>query len=159
MVNNMMQAYRNFFFHYFNLNQSTGRKDYWLATFVNIIVALIFYSVSSFLFYLLGMTDQVLVLNLIVAFAMIIWLILATAFILAILIPMVTISFRRYRDTGVSMWLFWIEPLLLLGLLGLLSEEFSDGYTNIWVVVVTGLFLVADILVKLLPSASQSDSE
>nr|WP_244269347.1 DUF805 domain-containing protein [Fructobacillus durionis] len=154
-----MQAYRNFFFHYFNLKQTTGRKDYWLATFVNLIVALIFYAVSSFLFYLLGITDQFLILNLFVAFAMIIWLILATFFALAILIPMFTLSFRRYRDTGLSMWAFWIEPFLLIALLFLLTEEFSDGFTNIWAVWITGLLLVADILIKLLPTASQTDSE
>ncbi|MCK8617351.1 DUF805 domain-containing protein [Fructobacillus sp. M158] len=150
-----MKAYQEFFEHYFNIQGRTGRPSYWAVTALNLLFLAAFYLVFKFLFMILNMVDGLLLLDLLVAFITIVVVVLLTFFVLAILIPSVTISVRRYRDTGLPNAFLLVLPALFLAICWCLSEFISDGYLSIWAVLVTGFFLLADILIKLLPSATE----
>ncbi|MBS9335322.1 DUF805 domain-containing protein [Fructobacillus sp. M1-13] len=155
----MIQAYQNFLRHSFSLTTVTKRGTYWLVTLINLAILAVFYIGFDLLFALLTAVQWLYFFDLVVAFFMIVWLILATLFVLVTLIPNITMSFRRYRDTGLPTSCFMIEPVLLLSFFWFCSENLNNGYASIWSIFATGLFLLADILVKLLPSAVEKNAK
>ncbi|MBS9336468.1 DUF805 domain-containing protein [Fructobacillus papyrifericola] len=148
-----MKAYQDFLEHYFNLSERTNRSTYWAVAVINLLFLVGFALVFKLLFTLLTMVEWFFILDILVAFITITWLVLTTFFLLAIFIPSITISVRRYRDTGLSLSFFVIEPAVFLAICWCVSEYVVDGYASIWAVVITGLLLLADVLIKLLPSA------
>ena len=86
----MIEAYKLFWKNFANFNGRARRRDYWLAYLANVIIAVV-----------------LMVLPMLVEPLAIVFAILSIVFGLAILVPMLAISWRRLHDIGKSgVWYF-----------------------------------------------------
>ncbi|MCO0831971.1 DUF805 domain-containing protein [Fructobacillus sp. W13] len=155
----MIDAYFKFITLTFNVKEKTSRKDYWLATFANLVILALFAAGADGFVRIL--TDVMLprILDIIFAFAALIWMMFAVLFIIGTLLPNLTMSFRRYKDTGISSWFFLVELALYLAAFIYLSQYVLNGYATILTTLLTVFFLLADVLIKLLPSERDTEAE
>ncbi|MBS9338546.1 DUF805 domain-containing protein [Fructobacillus sp. M2-14] len=148
----MILAYGKFLELTFDFTGKTTRKDYWLASLVNFIIVLLFAAGIDGFARILTEVALPHILDIIFAFAAMIWIMFALLFIIGTILPNVSMSFRRYRDAGVSKWLFIVEAAFLISLLVFVSQWALNGYTTILATLIMVMLLLADVLIKLLPS-------
>lgn len=89
----MIRAYKRMIKNSFNISGRTGRRDYWLAVFVNIIIWIII-NLSLGVLGAIGISLDILMI------------VFSLLYIFLVLIPMFTMGVRRLHDTGRSAWCF-----------------------------------------------------
>ena len=131
----MFDAYKKFWKGYVDFTGRSTRSDYWLAVLANLILIVLFYAVLGTLAAIdvsvnQGASDFGIVMSLIMITAF-------TIYIIAALLPLLTIRIRRLRDAGYH-WacLFFslipgIGAIILLVLLCQPSKyEYAQTYNN-----------------------------
>lgn len=156
----MIRAFKTYWLKYFQFRGRTSRANYWWVTLINFAIAVFAYLLFAFLLsnpvidsvQTLGHSGGYLLITCglgLVAF-------LFTVYRLVTFIPDLSISYRRYMDTGLSPYFFIVEPLMLFfGLwmfYGRLTMYDPNSQMPIWVVPIFLILFLADFLIKILPT-------
>ena len=102
----MVEAYLKMLSNYAVFTGRSRRRDYWLATLMNLIIIVVLLLLSSLLS---------------------IFMILYYLYALAILVPGIALSIRRLHDTGRSGWWFLIVFVPFVGSIALLVFMCMDS--------------------------------
>lgn len=122
----MIEAYKNFWSHYFDFKSQSSRSDFWWVYLINMIIDVI--GIFS-----LGLAFAIMMIAADTkrpdfASIMIIGAILLVygAYKIATIIPFIALSVRRIRDTGLSPW--WYLLVIPSGFTS--SMTFSTAFTR-----------------------------
>ncbi|MDF7627503.1 DUF805 domain-containing protein [Lactobacillaceae bacterium L1_55_11] len=151
----MFKAYKKFWKNYVNFGGTSDRPDYWWVMLFNLILGLIFYiilfAVGAELIQMgtHGASQQSAAA--IGATALIVMLV-AFAYGIATFIPGLSITIRRYRDTGLNPWWFAIVPVAwVLSVVMVISAANGDRWAALYFWV-SMIFYVASMVITLLPT-------
>ncbi|CAK8054739.1 DUF805 domain-containing protein [Eupransor demetentiae] len=154
----MFKAYGNFWKQYFDFKGRTSRKGYWWVVLANALISLFFYVC------LLMAMGQMLASNvdatpggkfpgMIICMLSILGLI--GLYHLAIIIPSLAISVRRYRDAGLNPWWVWLLPLSGLAIVAAaMTQTFSTQLGSLLLAfyIVSVVMSLANLVICALPS-------
>lgn len=161
-VRRMIQIYKQYWEDYFHFKGQTSRSEYWSVFLINTVISLlgywlILYLLDNLVRTVVSVADNskaywvVLVTLIFVTF-------LLTVFLMLNFIPFLSISYRRYRDTGLTPWAFIIEPVAICLAMAVYYYETKVYETNItmplWLIPVLLVLILADFLIKILPTGT-----
>ncbi|GAO99891.1 DUF805 domain-containing protein [Fructobacillus ficulneus] len=156
----MVRAYKQYWKNYFQFRGQTSRTDYWWVMLINSAITVASFYLFSFLLNVVIDTvaatspdsKAYIVLTIILAAFTFVFLV----YRLITVIPDIAISYRRYIDTGLPSWVFVIEPLIfIVGCMifyAHLRIYDTDAPMPIWLVPVFLLLVLADFLIKIMPT-------
>jgi uncharacterized membrane protein YhaH (DUF805 family) len=161
-VRRMIQSYKKYWENYFHFRGQTSRSEYWSVIFINSAISLLGYWL---VLYLLGNLVQTVVsvadnskAYWVVLVTLVLVTFLLTVFWLVNVIPFLSISYRRYRDTGLTAWAFTIEPVAICLSLAVYYYQTKVYESNIsmplWLIPVLLVLVLADFLIKILPTGT-----
>lgn len=101
----MIEAYRDFWKNYFNFKGRTTREEFWWVVLINVIIDVVLgiIGLTGFVSTTLqgyAIEDSAPVMASLPLAAVIVFLV----YNLAVLIPELSMAFRRLKDTGLSLW-------------------------------------------------------
>lgn len=100
----MLEAYKAFWKNSFDFKGRTRRADFWLAGLANVLAALAFFIISLLFIALVG------------DFAPVVPSIILPVFVVATIVPSISIEARRLRDAGFSPWFLLLTFVPYVGL-------------------------------------------
>ncbi|MCL2113620.1 MAG: DUF805 domain-containing protein [Streptococcaceae bacterium] len=111
----MLQAYKKFWRGYGSFRERTTRKDFWLATFVQIIFLIFFYAGYQIFAHIGHPVLPNVLTALSYFFLFLLWI-----YFLVTLIPFISMTVRRLRDAGLAYGLIFLNFIPILGSFALL---------------------------------------
>ncbi|WP_256470357.1 DUF805 domain-containing protein [Fructobacillus americanaquae] len=158
----LIQSYKKYWEDYFHFRGQTSRSEYWSVMFINSAISLLGYWLVLYLLSNLVQTVASVADNSKAYWVVLVTLVLVTflltVFWLLNLIPFLSISYRRYRDTGLPSWAFIIEPVaIFLSLVGYYYQTKvyeSNISMPLWLIPALLVLVLADFLIKILPTGT-----
>lgn len=154
----MFTAYKKYWQNYVNFQDRSTRSDYWWVILANIIIRFFFTSLIIVgLFNCINFSDTGSIFTHDAggwfAFVVIIT-ILYMIYLLATLVPNISISIRRIRDTGLSPW--WYSLAIVEQLPGLaIGTELNHGNYDGMLLIIMALISLTLLIFYLLPSSKK----
>ncbi|WKN29163.1 DUF805 domain-containing protein [Apilactobacillus kunkeei] len=141
----MLKAYKQFWKKYFNFSGVSTRSEFWWVFLINSVI----YAILGLAFGGVAIATALLSGHAVKSFglAALIGLAIAIIYSIAVIIPTISLHFRRYRDAGVTPWFLLITygvPFILTRL---------DGYKhNIWLSAIVTIISIVNFIILVMPS-------
>ena len=133
MIDRFIEIYKNFWRHFFDIKHPTSRKDFLAALWWNLIIYLLIIGYMFIYYHKEGAIFGIFVF---------------VIYTVAVIIPLITLLFRRYQDVGISGW--WQLLTGLLPILMLIARSTWLSKLPI-LTVISVILLLINVILLLLP--------
>lgn len=144
----MLNAFKLYWKNYFNFKGVSRRAEYWWMQLINAVI----FAVFVLGFGGIGIITGALAHKSLESFGIgaLIGIIVAIIYGIAAVIPGISLTFRRYRDAGVTPW--WLLATALLPVL-LQQSDFYNEYA--WIRTIVFIISVINFIILVLPSKNK----
>lgn len=163
----MTQSFKNFWKNYFNFTGTATRSEYWwLALWALIISIIWFIATIIIIIFSLASQDKVNIkFNTFAEFihntpsTLIVWCLLSLLTLLAFVIPSLSLTVRRYRDSGlneVSVWLLFALTLISSWITS--PNDSQNTFFSIYFSTI-GIVSIIELIVTVLPTKQLANTK
>lgn len=166
----MIDAYLTFWKKYIDFKSRSSRPDFWWVVLANIIISfvlLVFGFVGIFIGMDVDLANNTHITNMPIFVVGLVLIIAYLIYGIATIIPNISLSIRRIRDTGLSPWWYLLRLLTVTGSgVYYYNDIFASGLTattpNMSVMTVSGLSSLASLalfIMYLLPTKATPETD
>ncbi|MGX7051121.1 DUF805 domain-containing protein [Leuconostoc palmae] len=163
----MSQSFKNFWKNYFNFTGTATRAEYWWMALWSIIISIVWFIATIIItvFSIASQGHTNIEFNTFTEFirhipvVLIVWCLLSLLILLAFVIPTLSLSVRRYRDSGlneVSVWILF--ALSLLSGWGTPSNDSSNTFFSISFSIM-GIVSIIELIITVLPTSQLANKK